>query len=162
MRRKDRAVTDPADIEEIISRCDCCRLGLTDGQEVYIVPMNFGYVRTGTEQILYFHCAKEGRKLDLLAQNPRVGFEMDASHALRTADIACGHSFYYESVIGTGTVAVVDDVETKQAGLAAVMQHYTGRTEWSFDEKLLQRTIVLRLTIDSLSAKRHSPPNLSV
>ena len=43
MRRKDREVTDEARIDEIISRCNCCRIGFNDSGEVYIVPLNFGY-----------------------------------------------------------------------------------------------------------------------
>lgn len=45
MRRKDREVTDEARIDEIISRCTCCRIGFNDSGEVYIVPLNFGYVK---------------------------------------------------------------------------------------------------------------------
>ena len=45
MRRKDREVTDEARIDEIISRCNCCRIGFNDSGEVYIVPLNFGYVK---------------------------------------------------------------------------------------------------------------------
>lgn len=45
MRRKDREVTDEAKIDEIISRCNCCRIGFNDSGEVYIVPLNFGFVK---------------------------------------------------------------------------------------------------------------------
>lgn len=43
MRRNDRAVTEPNRIDEIIRACDCCRLGFADGEESYIVPLNFGF-----------------------------------------------------------------------------------------------------------------------
>ena len=39
MRRKDREITDEAKIDEIISRCNCCRIGFNDSGEVYIVPL---------------------------------------------------------------------------------------------------------------------------
>ena len=35
MRRKDREVTDEARIDEIISRCNCCRIGFNDSGEVH-------------------------------------------------------------------------------------------------------------------------------
>ena len=60
MRRKDREVTEEARIDEIISRCHCCRLGFNDGGEVYIVPMNFGWVKRDGKRYFYFHSAKEG------------------------------------------------------------------------------------------------------
>lgn len=42
MRRKDREITEPAKIREIIEASHCCRLGFFDGKEVYIVPLSFG------------------------------------------------------------------------------------------------------------------------
>ena len=44
MRRKDREITDPGKIREIIAACDCCRLGFCDGGRAYIVPLDFGFV----------------------------------------------------------------------------------------------------------------------
>ena len=42
MRRKDREVTDFSRMLEIVQRCDCCRIGLVEDGEAYIVPLNFG------------------------------------------------------------------------------------------------------------------------
>ena len=44
MRRKDREIIDPVHIQDIMQRCDVCRIGFNDEGEVYIVPLNFGYV----------------------------------------------------------------------------------------------------------------------
>ena len=57
MRRKDREVKDFDRIAEIINGCDCCRLGLVDEGEAYIVPMNFGFDTADGKLNLYFHCA---------------------------------------------------------------------------------------------------------
>ena len=43
MRRKDREVTRHGDLMEMVARFKVCRLGLWDGREVYVVPLNFGY-----------------------------------------------------------------------------------------------------------------------
>lgn len=43
MRRKDREVTRHGDLLGMIARFKVCRLGLWDGREVYVVPLNFGY-----------------------------------------------------------------------------------------------------------------------
>ena len=77
MRRKDRAVTDRAQILDILSRCHCCRLGFQDKEEVYIVPLNFGYTESDGHLTLYFHSARQGRKIDLIARTHRAGFELD-------------------------------------------------------------------------------------
>ena len=69
MRRKDREITDPEKIRAVIGECSVCRLGLADGKRVYVVPVNFGHVEQEGHHVLYFHGAKEGRKMDLIRQN---------------------------------------------------------------------------------------------
>ena len=66
MRRKDREITDKDKIKEIISACDCCRLGFNDNGKVYIVPLNFGFIEKNGEYTFYFHGAKTGRKHDIM------------------------------------------------------------------------------------------------
>ncbi|HJO06699.1 MAG TPA: pyridoxamine 5'-phosphate oxidase family protein, partial [Chloroflexota bacterium] len=62
MRRKDRAITDPAAIEKILRRADVCRVGMIADGEPYVVPLNFGY-RDGK---VYFHSFSSGRKIDAI------------------------------------------------------------------------------------------------
>lgn len=83
MRRNDREVTDSQKINNIILACDCCRIGFSDGNGVYIVPLNFGYVENGGKRTLYFHGAAEGRKINLIKQTGYAGFELDTNHKLQ-------------------------------------------------------------------------------
>ena len=82
MRRTDREITDAEKITQIIQTCHCCRLGFCDNGAVYIVPLNFGYAEENGKRVFYFHSAKSGRKLDLIAGTPSVGFELDVNYAL--------------------------------------------------------------------------------
>ena len=125
MRRKDRAVTDPAKINEIMSRCHVCRLGLRDGKRVYVVPLNFGFLEREGKQFLYFHGAGEGRKADLIRQTGYACFEMDTGYRLQGGEQACDYTAAFQSVIGEGTIAVVEDPAEKEAGLNAVMNQIT-------------------------------------
>lgn len=45
------------------------RLAMTDGLNPYIIPLNYGYTYEDGKLVIYFHCAKEGRKLDILKKN---------------------------------------------------------------------------------------------
>ena len=83
MRRSDREIVDSGKMDEIISRCHCCRLGFYDGEEVYIVPLNFGFCRQERNRHFYFHSAKEGRKIELITKAPKVSFELDTGYALQ-------------------------------------------------------------------------------
>ena len=155
MRRKDREVTDFGRIAEIINECDCCRLGLVDGNEAYIVPMNFGFDTADGRLNLYFHCASEGRKLDLLGRNKTVSFEMDTNHALTTGERGCDWSFKYSCVMGTGTVRKLVDRDEKIFALNKIMEHYSKNNSWEFDDRYLKVVTILRLSADSLSCKEH-------
>ena len=158
MRRKDREVTDPARIADVINRCACCRIGFCDGGEVYIVPLNFGYEIKGEDCTFYFHGAKEGRKIDLIRKNPEVGFEMDTDLAIYTTgefETACDYTARFQSVIGSGIVSMVTETEEKRLGLSLLMEHSTGKREWVFHEKMVEAAAVFKLKVTKLSCKEH-------
>lgn len=155
MRRKDREVTDPMRIADIVSRCTCCRIGFYDDGEVYIVPLNFGYERINDTYVFFFHGAKEGRKIELIKKSPNVGFELDTDHLLHTADTACKCSAHYQSVIGNGVLRIVSESEEKKLGLSLIMEHNTGKREWNFDEKMLNTVSVFKLVVHKMSCKEH-------
>lgn len=153
MRNSKRQVTDEKRIDDIIMSCDCCRLGLVDGDEAYIVPLNFAYVKEDGKRVFYFHGASEGRKIDLIKANGKAGFEMDTNHALMPADTACNFSFAYQCVIGTGKISLVEDREKKAAYLNNIMKHYSDKNDWEFKEAVVDATAVIRLEVREISCK---------
>ncbi|MGN0159082.1 MAG: pyridoxamine 5'-phosphate oxidase family protein [Brotaphodocola sp.] len=155
MRRKDREITDQAKIQDIMDRCSCCRIGFYDNGQVYIVPLNFGYTKQEDHYVFYFHGAHEGRKIDLIARSPQVGFEMDTNYKRKEAELACEYSAQFQSVIGNGTVQIVEDSEEKREGLRLLMEHNTGKHDWQFDEHMLRAVTVFKLQVTSLSCKEH-------
>lgn len=158
MRRKDREVTDPAQIADIISRCTCCRIGLYDEGEIYIVPLNFGYEIKENTHVFYFHGAKEGRKVDLIRKSSKVGFEMDTDSAVYSTKefgIACSYTARFQSIIGTGIMSIVSESEEKRRGLELIMEHNAGKQEWNFDEKMVDAVAVFKLEVVAMSCKVH-------
>lgn len=155
MRRHDREVTSPAKIQAIFSDANVCRLAFSAEDAPYIVPLSYGWQQENGEYVLYFHGAATGRKLDLLRQNPKVGFELDCGYQLKAAEAACGFSAAFRSIIGTGKLEELTSPEEKRAGLACILAHYSPRKDWSFPDAMLERTCVLRLRIASLCAKEH-------
>lgn len=155
MRRHDREITDPAKIDEIIRACHCCRLGFADAGEVYIVPLNFGFTSEGGKRTFYFHGATEGRKIGLIRQSPRVAFELDTHYRLNEAETACGYSARFQSVMGTGIVHLLEDHAEKAEALRHIMQHNTGKADWTFPEAMLTGTAVFRCEVETISCKEH-------
>lgn len=158
MRRKDREITDRQSIINIIESCQCCRIGFQDDGEVYIVPLNFGFEYNGQRIIFYFHGAKEGRKINLIEKSPSVGFEMDTNHEVYAKSdngTACSYTARFQSVIGTGKISMVNDSSEKKHGLHLLMKHVTQKSEWSFDDKMLNAVAVFKLEVEKLSCKEH-------
>ena len=149
MRRSQREITDRAEIDAIIRHSRVCRLGLTDGDEPYVVPLCFGY----DGEALYFHCAKEGRKLDILRRNNRVCFEFDIVEGIIKNTQACGWGVCYRSVIGVGTAHLVEKNDEKIKGLAVIMNQYTDG-QFIFLDDAMARTFVIKVIIESVSGKQ--------
>ena len=156
MRRKDRQVTDPEKIREIIAACDCCRLGLCDYGRAYIVPLDFGFTEREGRYTFYFHSARAGRKIDLIRQAGWASFEMDTGHEAVPDETACEYTARFQCVMGGGPVSLLETAEEKRAGLAAVMAHVSGEAgPWTFSEAKLERTQVIRLKAEELTCKVH-------
>lgn len=151
MRRTDRQSSEAKTIEEIIAKADVIRIGLFDGTEPYIVPLNFGY----KAPYFYMHCANEGRKIDIIKNNPKVCFELETDHALIKAPKACGWTMNFKSIMGTGSIEIINEYEEKSTGLSILMDHYNP-TEMAMPydfSKLFDKTTILRLKAETISCK---------
>lgn len=157
MRRKDREVLDEVKIDEFIKNCDCCRIGFYDKEnnEVYIIPLNFGYSHVDNKRVFYFHGAKEGRKIELISKTKKVSFEMDSNHELIVGKMACNYSERYQSVMGTGLISFAEDKDEKIAALNEIMFQSTGKKDWDFPEPMLNGVAVFMIEVISLSCKEH-------
>ncbi len=155
MRRQDREIVDSERIWEIMRRAELCRVAFCDGDWPYVVPMNFGIL----DKALYFHCASDGVKLDLLKANPNVCFEVEVDVQVVPGDQACGWSVRYQSVIGFGRASVVEDSDEKRAGLKALLAQYEGLAQCKTDceteipQHISSETTIFRVDIHSLTGK---------
>ena len=91
MRLAKREVTETEALRQILEDCDVVRLGLTDEDGMFIVPVNFGYElseENGARKLrLYIHSAKEGRKAEAFVRHPVAALEMDCGHEVITGSI---------------------------------------------------------------------------
>ena len=153
MKRNEREITEIHEIEKIISKADVCRLAFANDNIPYIVTMNFGYI-SGNDRTLFFHCANEGRKLEMIRKNNLVCFEMDTDHILYTGEKGCDWGMKYNSVVGYGNISIAGDSGIRKAGLDCIMKHYGGDKNYSYDDKVLSRTTILKLDILEMTGKK--------
>ena len=155
MRQSKRQVTDKATICAMLDAIDTIHVAMHDEPFLYVVPLNFGYAEENGKRVFYFHSAKSGRKLDLIAGAPSVGFELDVNYALVEGEEACRHTARFQSVIGTGRVSFVEEAAQKEAALQALMLHNTGKDGWTFSGAMLDSVRVFKLEVETLSCKEH-------
>ena len=153
MRRSDREITDKKVIEKFISEEQILRIAFFDDGDIYIVPVNYGYLYENDKYTFYFHGAKAGRKYELSKNKPVVGFEIDGRYQVLEGKMACDYSAAFQSVIGTGLLQLVDHVEEKKLGLNVLMKQTTHHSEWNYDDKMLEAVAVFRLDVHKLSCK---------
>jgi len=149
MRRAEREIKDKRAIEEILRRAMVCRLGLCDGDMPYVVPLSFGY----EDNCLYFHSATEGRKIEIIKDNPNVCFEVDVDQDVTRMDTACNWEMKYRSVIGFGKAHIVDDLEEKRRALNIIVKHYSGDPH-EYPESALGDVAVFKIEVESMTGKK--------
>jgi nitroimidazol reductase NimA-like FMN-containing flavoprotein (pyridoxamine 5'-phosphate oxidase superfamily) len=153
MRRGDREILNCREVEIIIQKADVCRIAIANDNFPYIVTMNFGYT-TDPQPCIYFHCAKEGKKLDMIARNNHVCFEMDTDHNIYSGKKGCDWGMKFSCVLGYGNIFIVTLKSEKISGLNCIMNHYSGKGEHQYDEKVFENTTVLRLDILEMTGKK--------
>jgi nitroimidazol reductase NimA-like FMN-containing flavoprotein (pyridoxamine 5'-phosphate oxidase superfamily) len=152
VRRKEKEITDEPEIIDILSSETICRLAIAENNIPYIFPVNYGY-RNGA---LYIHSAPEGRKISIIEKNDMVCFEIESGVRMISADSACDFSMAYRSVIGYGKASFLHDSGLKMEALNIIMKQQTGSKGWSFSEKSLEKTAVIKVEIESMSGKKSS------
>ncbi len=155
MKRKDREITDRADICHIIDQAKIMHLGLIDGDYPYIVPLHYGFEYLDREDtfIFYMHGAKNGHKIDLIHESSNAFVEIETDIALVSGgDVPCGYGSFYSSFMGRGQVTIVEDSCEKKHGLHLLMKNQTHR-RFDFTEQMLSTVAVLKVTVKDYTAK---------
>ncbi len=159
MRLGKREITEIEELKEVLETCKVLRLGMTDKEGMFIVPVNFGYEleEENKELKLYIHSAGEGRKAEALAENSEVAFEMDCCHKLIQGDYTCSYSYAYKSIMGTGKACRLEGVEEKIHGLQVLMHHLEPGSDIKFQDGMLDRVAVYRIDVTEFTGKKRLP-----
>lgn len=120
MRKNQREIKDFDQILKIIDRCTTLRLGLYGEDFPYVVPLSYGYAVENGKIIFYFHCATEGKKIDLIERDNRACAELDIMNGY----VDTGHTLTadYESVMCFGRVYRCEGKD-KIEGIRRLLNH---------------------------------------
>lgn len=158
MRRKDREVNDMEDIKNILKECKTCHVAMVDDSLPYVIPLSFGYEIIDDELSLYFHSAKEGRKIDILHKNNSVCFEMCfEGDPILAKEMPCNSGYYFSSLIGNGKVEFITDTDERRKALTLLMKHQAD-IDVIFTEKQANTVCVFKIVTKDFTGKKKLRP----
>ena len=157
MTKRERQVTDPQQILDILNKGKVLHLGLAVDNEPYVVPMNYGYTKENGKLVMYLHSAVRGKKLDMIRINPKVFFEIDCDIQPFDGVKPCQYGMVYSSIMGKGLASIVEDVEEKKQAMSILMKTQTGK-DFDFNEELVSIVAVIRIDVEAYTAKHRPLP----
>lgn len=113
----------------------------------YGVPLNL--VRKDNDTF-YFHCAKEGEKLDCLRHNPVVSLSAVSKCTPKYEEEKNNFTEYFHSAIALGKAEIVEDDSEKIEALRLLCTRFLPKFMDHFDEAIqrsLDITTVVRITL---------------
>lgn len=150
---KNRPLTHKPELEEIIRKCDVCYIGMVDQEnKPYVLPLNFGY----EDGCIYLHGAPEGKKIDVLKNNPVVCVVFSTDHELRyvNEEVACSWGMRYRSVLAYGKVEFIDEHEDKIKALNIVMANYSDR-EFTYNDPAVRDVKTFKVVVARMDGRAY-------
>jgi nitroimidazol reductase NimA-like FMN-containing flavoprotein (pyridoxamine 5'-phosphate oxidase superfamily) len=157
-RVRDRGHYDRDTIFAVLDAGFLCHVGFIVSDQPFVIPTLYGR----DDDNVYLHGSAASRMLNNLAEGIPVCLTVTHVDGLVLARSAFHHSMNYRSVVVFGTAVDVTG-EEKERGLFVISEQVL-KGRWDEVrppiEKELKATSVLRVTIESASAKiRTGPPN---
>lgn len=148
MRRKDREQSKEF-AYSILSKCEYATLSMVDlDGNPYCIPITIA----NDMQYIYFHSAKEGSKIDILNNNPKVCISCVGD----TKIITDKFTTLYESAIVRGIAYEVKNNSEKIHALRLLCERHTPSNMSNFNNaitKSLFRTAIFKISIDEITGK---------
>ena len=149
MRKKEKEIENVQEIEAVIKKAIVCRLGMSDGNQPYIVPVCFGY----QDGKIYIHSSLEGLKVAYIKKNPNVCMEFETDVEIVEKDQACDWGVKFRSVICFGRASFITDEIKKTEALDILMCQYS-QGSFAYNEKVLPKTAVIQIDIERMTGKQ--------
>ena len=148
MRRQDRLAT-AEETAEILNEALYGILSTSDNENLpYGVPLSYVYVNG----YIYFHCAKEGRKLDNMAQNSHVCF----TAVSKAETLADKFSVNFRSAVVEGKAEKVEDEKERLTAFTEIIKKYSQnfiKEGMEYIEKGASAALIYKIVPENVSGK---------
>jgi len=150
--RPDREITDKQEILHLLKNGKFATLSLCKNNTPYIVTLSYGYDESTNS--FYFHCAKEGLKLEFIQSNSQVCATIIEDGGYIPNE--CGH--YYKSLVFWGNIKILSDLEEKRAGMNVILNQLENDTDiiekkLNSSQSLYEKMVVLKLEVSQICGK---------
>ncbi|MFW9846812.1 MAG: pyridoxamine 5'-phosphate oxidase family protein [Candidatus Thorarchaeota archaeon] len=152
IRRKEKAITDSNEMKSILEQAQYISVAMCLDNEPYLVTLSHGYERESN--CIYFHCAREGKKIEILNQNSLVWGQAVIDKGYVQG--ACDH--LYATTQFKGRVTFLEDAEEKEHALRVMIHMLEENPDKviadQINEKSIKRVNIGRIDIEYMSGKK--------
>lgn len=154
MRRIEKQNNTKEFFDYVFEKADYFCLALTPAgsNDLYPYALFLDFVRE--DNIIYFHCANEGHKLELLKANNHVAFTLAVDIKV-DQEKATGR---YKSICGTGIAHFVEDIEEKRHVLQLFANKFQTQCFRPGNARLFERTQIVAIEIQAMTGKQSPKP----
>jgi len=152
IRRKDKAITDQNEMKKILQQTKYITIAMCRNNEPYLITLSHGY--DPGKNIIYFHCASVGKKIDILKANNIIWGQalIDKGYVKDK----CDH--LWTTVMFRGSVSFIFDGDKKRHALDIMIRQLEQNPERvikkQITEKSIKRVTIGRIDIDYMSGKK--------
>jgi nitroimidazol reductase NimA-like FMN-containing flavoprotein (pyridoxamine 5'-phosphate oxidase superfamily) len=152
IRRKEKAITEKKEMQTIIHRAKYIVIAMSKDNMPYLATLSHGYDED--RNCIYFHCAKEGKKIDILRENSVIWGQalLDKGYIQGS----CDH--LYATAQFMGRVTLIDDFEEKKHGLEVMIKALENDPKKVMDRQLKPESIegvqIGRIDLEYMSGKK--------
>lgn len=147
MRRFKQQLSNE-ECEEILNNCTSGVLAVIgDNGYPYAVPLSYVYLNNK----IYFHCAKEGHKVDAINNNDKVSFCVVSKDEVVPEELTT----YFKSVIIFGKAKKLDGEELRNAAIQLGLKYYNNKDAVNKEvEKAFERMACYEIAIKYITGKQ--------
>ena len=160
IRRKEKAIKSKEEMMATLEKTKYITIAMCMENEPYLVTLSHGYSRE--KNCIYFHCAQEGKKIDILRVNGTVWGQ--AIQDLGYVPGSCDHLFITTQF--RGKVTFIQDIAEKELALKTMIYQLEPDPRKVIEEQItessLQRVNIGRIDIDFLSGKKSKETIISL
>lgn len=154
MRKQNRQMSE-ADAWSCFDEALYATLACSDLGQPYQVPLSMARI----QKVIYFHCAKEGKKWTMLKNNPHICINAVCNPVVSEENF----TMYYRSCTIFGKASFVDDVTEKKAALQAICEKFCFTTKQRFElytQSAIEQTGIIKIEVREITGKCNPPIEL--